>query len=107
MLDVLAEITSTYGALVLAAMGVIVSIIPNIARRVERWWLVVAFVAVGVAVCTANFYELHSANRLQSEMWQNTGGDNYCYFATEQGSSSDNGLTVVLRKASPSPIFRG
>ena len=100
----IADLLSTYGALILAAMGVIVSVIPNLARRIERWWWVAAFLIFGAAVSTANYYELHSSNKLQTEMWENTGGDNFCYFSTEAHLSGDAPF-LTLKKSKPNPLF--
>ena len=81
MLESAAEIIVTFGSLALTILGVVVSIIPNLARRRERWLFVAAFVAIGAVVSAVNYSQLRSSNMMQQEVWgAATGGNNAPYF---------------------------
>jgi hypothetical protein len=96
MSDTLPELLATLGPIALAAMGVVVSVIPNLARRNERWLWVGAFLLVGAVVSAANWYELHTANVMQHDIWESeTGGDNFAYFDAKQSPSGSAHLVIV------------
>jgi hypothetical protein len=104
MSDTLPELLATLGPIVLAAMGVVVSVIPNLARRSERWLWVAAFLLVGAGVSAANWYELHTANVMQHDIWESeTGGDNFAYFDVKQNASGS--LHLVLVNDGEVPIY--
>ena len=104
MLDALAEITATYGTLVVAAMGVVVSVIPNIARRLEKWWWVAGFAVVGIVVSTANYYEVHSANVTQQQILNiAAGGSGYCYM--DIAKAAGGGTSFAIINPGSEPVF--
>jgi hypothetical protein len=83
LFDIIAEIASVYGALILAILGVAVSFISDSTRSKMRWFFLIAFCIIGLVTSTANYFELHSSNISNKRLLDvETGGDNVCYIDT-------------------------
>jgi len=75
------EVSAAFGPVILAGMGIVLALSPNIANGMERVW-VFPFIFIGGFTFYATLHVMHSTSvSIQNTLAELTGGDSYLYFA--------------------------